>query len=65
MPPVLGDAGQVVLWIGFRCTATDMFGHDIDPVLRFVHGSAPWLLGAVVAAILALLARRFAHPHSE
>jgi membrane protein DedA with SNARE-associated domain len=55
----------VVLWIGFWCSATDMFGHDIDPVLRLVHGSAPWLLGAVVVAILALPARRFAHPHSE
>jgi len=55
----------VVLWIGFWCTATDMFGHDIDPVLRFVHGSAPWLLGAAVAAILALVVRRFAHPHSK
>jgi membrane protein DedA with SNARE-associated domain len=55
----------VVLWIGLWCTATDLFGHDIDPVLRLVHGSAPWLLGAVLAAILALIAYRLAHLHSE
>ena len=55
----------VVLWIGFWCSATDLLGHDIDPVLRLAHRSAPWLLGAVVVAILALLARRFVYPHSE
>jgi len=53
----------VALWIGLWCSATDMLGRDINPVLRLVRGSAPWLLGAVVVAILALLARRFAHPH--
>ena len=55
----------VVLWIGFWCSATDLLGHDIDPVFRLVHRCAPWLLGAVVVAILALLARRFVYPHSE
>jgi membrane protein DedA with SNARE-associated domain len=55
----------VVLWIGLWCTATDMFGHDIDPALRLVHESTPWLLGAVVATMLVLLAHRFAHPHSK
>jgi membrane protein DedA with SNARE-associated domain len=49
------------VWIGTWCTTIKMFGHDIEPVIRFVHGSAPWLLGAVATIVVVLLIRQFAH----
>lgn len=55
----------VVAWIGIWCTATDVLGQHIEPVLRLVHGSAPWLLGAVLVVLLALLAYQFVHRQPE
>jgi membrane protein DedA with SNARE-associated domain len=49
----------VVLWIGTWSTATDVLGHQLEPVLSLVHRSAPWLLGAVVTTLLVLLVFRF------
>jgi membrane protein DedA with SNARE-associated domain len=53
-----------VLWIGSWSTAIELFGHHIEPVLRFAHRSAPWLLGAVFASLIAWTLYRIARNRS-
>jgi membrane protein DedA with SNARE-associated domain len=48
------------LWIGSWSAAIDLFGHHIEPVLRLAHRSAPWLLGALFAGLIAWVFYRLA-----
>lgn len=41
-------------WIAAWSTAATLFGHHLEPVLRLVHGSAPWLLGTVLTLLVTL-----------
>jgi membrane protein DedA with SNARE-associated domain len=53
-----------VLWIGSWSAAIELFGHHIEPILRFAHRSAPWLLGAVFASLIAWTLYRIARNRS-
>jgi len=53
-----------VLWIGSWSAAVELFGHHIEPVLRFAHRSAPWLLGAVFAGLTGWTLYRIARNRS-
>jgi membrane protein DedA with SNARE-associated domain len=61
----LFNVAGISAWIGIWCTATDMLGHHLEPVLKLVHGSAVWLLGAVLTLIIALLIYLFIHRRPE
>jgi membrane protein DedA with SNARE-associated domain len=48
----------IILWIGTWSTATDVFGHHLEPVLSLVHRSGPFLVGAVLAILAGLIVYR-------
>lgn len=65
----LYNVAGIGAWIAVWCTAADVFGHHIEPVLRLVHGSAPWLIGIaltliVVLPVLHFLRQRLKQPQS-
>jgi membrane protein DedA with SNARE-associated domain len=56
----LYNLAGVILWIGSWSLATDLLGHHLEPVLAFVHGSSPWILGTLGALLLAAILYRLA-----
>jgi membrane protein DedA with SNARE-associated domain len=56
----------VSLWIGSWSVATDLFGHHLEPILRFVHKSGPWIFTGIASILLVFillkLFRRFQPP---
>lgn len=58
----LYNLSGAVLWIGLWSIAMELFGHHLEPALALVHRSAPWLLGGVAVALMALLIHRWVPP---
>ena len=54
----LFNLAGVVLWIGSWSIATDVFGHHLEPVLRVVYGTGPWIFGGGLAVLLVVLCIR-------
>ena len=61
----LYNVAGVVLWIGSWSVATDLFGHHLEPVLRVVHKSGPWIFAGIATSLLVfILLRLFRKSHS-
>jgi membrane protein DedA with SNARE-associated domain len=62
----LYNAAGVVLWIGSWSVATDLFGQHLEPVLRVVHKSSPWIFACIATSLLGfILLRLFRKPHTR
>jgi membrane protein DedA with SNARE-associated domain len=46
------------LWIGSWSVATDLFGHHLEPVLRVVHKSGPWIFAGIASLLIVLVLHR-------
>lgn len=54
----LYNVAGVSLWIGSWSVATDLFGHHLEPVLRVVHKSGPWIFAGIASILIVFVLHR-------
>jgi len=61
----LFNLAGVLLWLGTWSAGVDLFGHNLEQILRLTHLSSPWLLGIVFASLGAWVIYRIVSKYSN